>query len=57
MHDDKDVIIVFYPKDNVEQLSCRNVAEGREELINILRESLPATGTRRGGKVIKGKFR
>jgi hypothetical protein len=57
MHDDKDVIIVFYPKDYVEQLSCRNVAEGREELKNILRESLPATGTPGGGKVIKGPWR
>ncbi len=56
MHDDTDVIIVFYPKDKVEKLSCSNVAEGREDLKNILRESLPSTVVPGGGKVIKGPW-
>jgi hypothetical protein len=57
MHGDKDEIIVFYPKDKVEQLCCRNVAEGREDLKNIMRESLPSTAGPEGGKVIKGPWR
>lgn len=56
MHDDKDVILVFYPKNKVEHLACRNVAEGREELKKILRESLPSTVGPGGGKVIQGPW-
>ena len=57
MHDDEDEVIVFYPKDKVEQLCCRNVAEGWEDLTNIKRESLPSTAGPGGGKVIKGPWR
>jgi hypothetical protein len=56
MHDDNEVIVIFYPKDKVEELKSCSVEEGRQEMIKIRQEWMPSTAVPGGGKVIKGPW-
>lgn len=57
MNKDDDVVLVFHPDGKIEQFVCATVAEGREELKNLLREVFPPTAGQEMGKVIPGPWK